>query len=1075
MPAITTVTLSGNPNTDGLLGSYKWGVSTLTYSFPTSASNYGTYSTGEQLSNFEALNVTQQTAVTEALAKYASVANLQFSFVTETDLTHGDLRFAMSDRPSTAWAYFPTTSDVGGDAWFRNAGGMYDNPVLGNYAYHTFMHELGHALGLEHPHESGMPLARDSMEYTVMSYRSYIGASTSSGYTNETWSYAQSLMMLDIAAVQQMYGANFTTYSGSTTYEWSPTTGEMFIDGVGQGTPGGNKIFRTVWDGGGTDTYDFSNYGTNLKIDLRPGEWTTTSTAQLANLTWSGTKLAIGNIANALLYNGDVRSLIENAIGGTGQDTITGNQADNVLDGGAGNDTITGGIGNDVLIGGADSDTVIFSSRRSDYSVTYQADGSFVVVDLRTGGTDGRDVVQTVESFKFTDRIYTALELQTADPIVGRTINGTAGADVISAASTSLTLRSSDGGDTVNGLAGNDQIDGAGGRDTLIGGVGNDTINGGAGDDTIRVRGTEALYDVIRGGEDGETSGDTLELQGITTLAALDAGAMEIENLKGSNFGIIGTTGNDTLDLSGFASITGLAYVDGGAGNDILTGGILNDHLRGGIGNDVLNGDAGNDTLQGGLGADTINGGEGDDTIRIGGAESTGDVVLAGNDGETSGDTLELMSNVNLASLDAAAMQVENLKGNNFSILGTAGNDVLDLRGFTSVSGLRSVDGGVGNDILHGTGLNDSLLGGVGNDQLNGYDGNDTLIGGAGNDVIDGGNGDDVIRIAGVEALSDTIHGGNDGETLGDTLELTSVATLSGLNAAAMEIEHLKGNNFGILGGTGNDSFDLSGFASITSLKSLDGGAGNDIVVGSSFNDNLLGGLGNDQISGNDGNDTLTGGAGADDISGGAGNDVIRLGGADGLGDTISGGDGVDTLELYSVATLAGIDAAAMGVENLKANNFGLSGTAGNDVFDLRGFASITGLRYVDGGTGNDTLYGSQLTDDLRGGAGDDRLVGGFGADVLTGGTGNDTFVFAADTSGAVTDRIIGFGDSTGNEDVIDLSAVFSGVTIDNFAAWKSTYVQQVSTDTVITFGDDKVTLVNIKIAALDYQDFLFA
>ena len=97
----------------------------------------------------------------------------------------------------------------------------------------------------------------------------------------------------------------------------------------------------TVWDGGGTDTYDFSNYTTNLTVNLSPGEWTTTSATQLANLT--GSTVAVGNIANALLYNGNVASLIENAIGGSGHDTIIGNVADNSLTGGAGNDSIDGG------------------------------------------------------------------------------------------------------------------------------------------------------------------------------------------------------------------------------------------------------------------------------------------------------------------------------------------------------------------------------------------------------------------------------------------------------------------------------------------------------------------------------------------------------------------------------------------------------------------------------------------------------------------------------------------------------------------------------------------------------------
>jgi serralysin len=138
-------------------------------------------------------------------------------------------------------------------------------------------------------------------------------------------------MLYDIAALQQLYGANYATNSGNTSYSWSPTTGEMTINGVRQGTPGGNKILLTVWDGGGNDTYDFSNYASNLTVDLGPGAWTSTATNQLAKLSSDGSRVAAGNIANALLFQGDARSLIENAVGGSGSDALTGNETSNLL------------------------------------------------------------------------------------------------------------------------------------------------------------------------------------------------------------------------------------------------------------------------------------------------------------------------------------------------------------------------------------------------------------------------------------------------------------------------------------------------------------------------------------------------------------------------------------------------------------------------------------------------------------------------------------------------------------------------------------------------------------------------
>ncbi len=360
MPAIASSTLTGNAYVNGILGDYKWAANSLTYSFPTEASYYGSaYGSAENVTNFGVFNATQQTMARSALTMYASVANLHFTELTETATQHADLRLAMSDRPSSGWAYLPTTAAEGGDVWFNGSIGLYTSPVKGNYASFAFMHEIGHVLGLEHSHENGMPVDRDSMEYTVMSYRSYVGASTIAGLTNETWGYAQSPMLYDIAALQQLYGANYTTNSSNTIYSWSPTTGEMTTNGMGQGAPGGNKIFLTVWDGGGNDTYDFSKYVSNLSVDLRPGAWINTATNQLAKLSSDGSKIAAGNIANALLSQGDARSLIENAVGGVGSDVLTGNETANLLTGGAGKDKLSGLAGNDTLDGGSGADTLV--------------------------------------------------------------------------------------------------------------------------------------------------------------------------------------------------------------------------------------------------------------------------------------------------------------------------------------------------------------------------------------------------------------------------------------------------------------------------------------------------------------------------------------------------------------------------------------------------------------------------------------------------------------------------------------------------------------------------------------------
>jgi serralysin len=178
------------------------------------------------------------------------------------------------------------------------------------------LHELTHALGLKEAHLArngfpALPAAWDSLEFTVATYRSYVGAGTER-YTNEALRYPQGFMMLDIAALQHLYGADFTTSAGDTTYRWNPATGQMSVDGVGQGMPGANRIFLTIWDGGGRDTYDFSAYATGVGVDLSPGGCSVTAAAQLAVLEPGDADrprvLARGNVFNALPYHGDARS-----------------------------------------------------------------------------------------------------------------------------------------------------------------------------------------------------------------------------------------------------------------------------------------------------------------------------------------------------------------------------------------------------------------------------------------------------------------------------------------------------------------------------------------------------------------------------------------------------------------------------------------------------------------------------------------------------------------------------------------------------------------------------------------------
>jgi serralysin len=349
---------AASSSVNALLFGMRWNSLELTYSFPQQATFYGKgYGFGEPDNHFASLNAAQMTAARSIFAATSAVTALTFQEIEETASRHADLRLALSDTPVPAWTYTIDDGPEGGDSWFGPAGGRYDQPMPGTYAFWTFMHEIGHALGLKHAHEEGgfgiMPVTRDSMEFTLMTYRSHVGAGVI--LRNEPYGFAQTLMMDDIAALQHLYGANFSTHSDNTVYRWSPTTGQAFINGAGQAMPAGNRILMTVWDGGGVDTYTFSNYGNDLKIDLRPGGWSTTSERQLASLG-GFFHLARGNIGNALLYEGDPRSLIENATGGSGDDRVIGNSAANILRGGKGGDHLTGLQGDDTLIGGSGND-----------------------------------------------------------------------------------------------------------------------------------------------------------------------------------------------------------------------------------------------------------------------------------------------------------------------------------------------------------------------------------------------------------------------------------------------------------------------------------------------------------------------------------------------------------------------------------------------------------------------------------------------------------------------------------------------------------------------------------------------
>ncbi|TNC51494.1 matrixin family metalloprotease [Rubellimicrobium rubrum] len=231
--------------------------------------------------------------------------------------------------------------------------------VRGGYDFCTFIHELGHAVGLAHPHDDGggstrFPgvtdafgdfgnLAMNQGLYTMMGYNDGWPTGPAGVSPSLVYGYQAGPMALDIAALQRMYGANMTVRTGNDTY-LLPTANKV------------GTYYSCIWDAGGIDRIVGGDHGNT--IDLRA--------ATLAFAPGGGGVLSHARGADGGYVHGGFtianRAVIENATGGAGRDTIRGNGADNVLSGLAGQDRLNGAAGNDVLQGGSGSDTLVGST-----------------------------------------------------------------------------------------------------------------------------------------------------------------------------------------------------------------------------------------------------------------------------------------------------------------------------------------------------------------------------------------------------------------------------------------------------------------------------------------------------------------------------------------------------------------------------------------------------------------------------------------------------------------------------------------------------------------------------------------
>ncbi|MCL2876168.1 MAG: M10 family metallopeptidase C-terminal domain-containing protein [Betaproteobacteria bacterium] len=431
---------------------------TLTYSFPTSVPSY--YGNGPERNSFQALPTELRNAVRDALASISEVANITFKEVSGT----GQLTFAACSARSN-FAYTPGQtganmfSDSGGDVWIATSN-LRDSLDPGSYMYRSIRHEICHALGLCHPfdeEEKKYKLADDldNYSYTIMSYTN----SLASGL------HPFSLQMLDIEALQYLYGANTSTRSGNDIYSWATDA----------------KIFQTIWDGGGIDIIDCANQTRGCDINLQGG-------------TFSSVGYFVGDGLKTLGIAKGV--VIENATGGSASDKVSGNEANNRLDGGAGNDTLYGLDGNDTLLGGTGND-YLDGGPGNDY--LYGGAGN----DTLYGGT-GND---TLYGGPGNDSLYGGAGNDSLDGGDGNdSLDGGDGDDYLYGGAGNDSLYGGAGNDTLDGGPGNDFLDGGAGSDLLYGGAGNDTLYGGAGNDTLHGGfGNDYLYggdgnDVLYGG-----------------------------------------------------------------------------------------------------------------------------------------------------------------------------------------------------------------------------------------------------------------------------------------------------------------------------------------------------------------------------------------------------------------------------------------------------------------------------------------------------------------------------------------------------------------------------------------------